>query len=71
MTELTELPDGTALGTTAERLAARGPVAVAARQATLAVLAAEPFEVVVIGGGITGAGIAREAALALPPGAPP
>ena len=51
-------------GTTAERLAARGPAAVAARHATLATLAAEVFDVLVIGGGITGAGVAREAALA-------
>jgi glycerol-3-phosphate dehydrogenase len=57
---LTDLPGGT----TAERLAARGPVAVAARHATLATLAAEAFDIVVIGGGITGAGVAREAALA-------
>jgi hypothetical protein len=56
----TELPGGT----TAERLAARGPVAVAARHATLATLAAEAFDIVIIGGGITGAGVAREAALA-------
>ncbi len=52
------------VGTTAERLAARGPVAVAARHATLVTLAAEVFDVLVIGGGITGAGVAREAALA-------
>ena len=51
-------------GTTAERLAARGTIAVSARKATLAVLAAEPFDFIVIGGGISGAGIAREAALA-------
>jgi glycerol-3-phosphate dehydrogenase len=50
-------------GTTAERLAARGPVAVSARRATLAVMAAEPFDIIIIGGGIAGAGIAREAAL--------
>lgn len=36
----------------------------AARQATLATLAAESFDLVVIGGGITGAGVAREGALA-------
>lgn len=53
-----------AMGTTAERLAARGPIAVSARKATLAVLAAEPFDILVIGGGIAGAGVAREAALA-------
>ncbi|MBL0169652.1 MAG: glycerol-3-phosphate dehydrogenase/oxidase [Gemmatimonadaceae bacterium] len=41
----------------------RGPLAVAARQATLATLAAESFDLVVIDGGITGAGVAREAAL--------
>jgi glycerol-3-phosphate dehydrogenase len=36
----------------------------AARHESLQALAAEPFELLVIGGGITGAGIAREAALA-------
>ena len=56
----TDLPGGT----TAERLAARGPVAVAARHATLATLGAEAFDIAIIGGGITGAGVAREAALA-------
>jgi len=50
--------------TTAERLVARGPQAVTARQALLARLASEAFDVVIIGGGITGAGVAREAALA-------
>ncbi|WP_373060646.1 FAD-dependent oxidoreductase [Gemmatimonas sp.] len=35
-----------------------------ARQAVLATLAAEPFDMLVVGGGITGAGVAREAALA-------
>jgi len=50
--------------TTAERLAARGPQAVAAREAVLTQLASEHFDLVVIGGGITGAGVAREAALA-------
>ena len=34
-----------------------------ARQAALAALAARPFDVLVVGGGITGAGIARDAAL--------
>ncbi|WP_396202909.1 glycerol-3-phosphate dehydrogenase/oxidase [Gemmatimonas sp.] len=38
--------------------------AVATRQAALAALAAEPFDMLIVGGGITGAGIAREAALA-------
>jgi len=52
------------IGTTAELLAARGPIAVASRQAVLATLGAEAFDIVVIGGGITGAGVAREAALA-------
>lgn len=56
--------DDAPVGTTAERLAARGPIAVASRQAILATLAAEAFDIVVIGGGITGAGVAREAALA-------
>jgi glycerol-3-phosphate dehydrogenase len=50
--------------TTAERHAAGGPLAIAARQAVLATLANETFDLLVIGGGITGAGIAREAALA-------
>ncbi len=36
----------------------------ATRQAGLQLLAAEPFDIVIIGGGITGAGVAREAALA-------
>ena len=60
-----ELPscDDVSAGTTAERLAARGPIAVASRQAVLATLAAEAFDIAVIGGGITGAGVAREAAL--------
>ena len=40
------------------------PVAAATRQAALAALAAEPFDMLVVGGGITGAGVAREAALA-------
>jgi glycerol-3-phosphate dehydrogenase len=52
------------LSSTAERLAAHGPVAVAARDATLAALASESFDMLIIGGGITGAGVAREAALA-------
>lgn len=51
-------------GTTAERLAAFGPAAVTSRRALLATIAAESFDIVVIGGGITGAGVAREAALA-------
>ncbi len=38
--------------------------AVAARSATLVALAGEPFDMLIIGGGITGAGVAREAALA-------
>ena len=50
--------------TTAERLALRGPIAVAGRQAVLATLANESFDVLVIGGGIVGAGLARDAALA-------
>lgn len=56
--------DEPAATTTAERLAARGPLAVAARDAVLSHLASDHFDVVVIGGGITGAGVAREAALA-------
>ena len=36
----------------------------ATRQASLAALAAEPFDMLIVGGGITGAGVAREAALA-------
>ena len=51
-------------GTTAERLAARGPVAVAGRAAVMATLANECFDLLIIGGGIVGAGIARDAALA-------
>ncbi|MDQ6611295.1 MAG: glycerol-3-phosphate dehydrogenase/oxidase [Gemmatimonadota bacterium] len=51
-------------GTTAERLALRGPLAVAGRQAVMATLANESFDVLVIGGGIVGAGLARDAALA-------
>lgn len=39
-------------------------MAVASRQAALASLAAEPFDMLIVGGGITGAGVAREAALA-------
>ena len=50
--------------TTAERVTAGGPVAVADRHSTLATLAADAFDIVIIGGGITGAGIAREGALA-------
>ncbi len=62
-TPLGSMPD-ISPGTTAERLAMRGPIAVAAREATLQMLSAEPFDVVIVGGGITGAGVAREAALA-------
>lgn len=51
-------------GTTAERLAARGPLAVAGREAVLAAVANETFDIVIVGGGIVGAGTAREAALA-------
>lgn len=51
-------------GTTAERLAARGPIAVAGRRAVLEALANEHFHFLIIGGGITGAGVAREAAMA-------
>lgn len=51
-------------GTTAERLAARGPLAVAGREAVLAAVANETFDIVIVGGGIVGAGVAREAALA-------
>ena len=40
------------------------PVAVTTRTATLETLAAEPFDMLIVGGGITGAGVAREAALA-------
>ena len=39
-------------------------VALAARAAALVALAAEPFDMLIVGGGITGAGVAREAALA-------
>ncbi|MBC8089123.1 MAG: glycerol-3-phosphate dehydrogenase/oxidase [Phycisphaerae bacterium] len=60
MPDTSELP----AGTTAERLAARGPVAVSGRRAVLEALANEPFDLLIIGGGITGAGVAREAALA-------
>jgi len=60
MPEATELP----VGTTAERLAARGPLAVSGRRAVLEALANESFDLLIIGGGITGAGLAREAALA-------
>ena len=44
--------------------ASPSPAAVATRQAALATLAAEPFDMLIVGGGITGAGVAREAALA-------
>ena len=47
-----------------ETPASPGPVAVATRQAALAALATEPFDMLIVGGGITGAGVAREAALA-------
>ncbi len=60
----TPLAGEVAVSTTAERLATHGPLVLAARQATLSALAAETFDLVVIGGGITGAGVAREAALA-------
>ncbi len=40
------------------------PVALAARAAALRALADEPFDMLIVGGGITGAGVAREAALA-------
>ncbi len=65
MHELSSLPPADVPpSTTAERLAARGPMAVAAREASLHALADDAFDVVIIGGGITGAGVAREAALA-------
>ena len=60
----TPIPGEVPASTTAERLAAQGPVALDARRATLAALASTAFDVVIIGGGITGAGVAREAALA-------
>ena len=62
-TPLGSMPD-ISPGTTAEGLAMRGPIAVAAREATLQMLSAELFDVVIVGGGITGVGVAREAALA-------
>lgn len=40
-----------------------GALAVAMRRETLAYLANEPFDLAIVGGGITGAGVAREAAL--------
>ncbi|MBC8086561.1 MAG: hypothetical protein H7Z40_04805, partial [Phycisphaerae bacterium] len=55
MPETSELP----AGTTAERLAARGPLAVTGRRAVLEALANETFDLLIIGGGITGAGVAR------------
>lgn len=70
MTEMPSAPDPAPpsaevqSSTTAERLAIRGPLAVAARGATMANMAAEQFDIAIIGGGITGAGVAREAALA-------
>jgi len=60
MPEVSEIP----AGSTAERLAAMGPAAVAGRRAVLSTLAHEPFDFLIIGGGIVGAGVAREAALA-------
>ncbi|MGV3708498.1 MAG: glycerol-3-phosphate dehydrogenase/oxidase [Gemmatimonas sp.] len=51
-------------GSTAERLAAHGLIAVAGREAVLGTLAHETFDILIIGGGIVGAGVAREAALA-------
>jgi glycerol-3-phosphate dehydrogenase len=42
---------------------ARSTTAVAARRAAFDALAAEPFDLLVIGGGINGAGIARDAAM--------
>lgn len=60
MADTLEIPPGG----TAERLAANGLVAVAGRDAVLATLAHEAFDFVIIGGGIVGAGVAREAALA-------
>ena len=42
----------------------RSPSAGASRSAAIGVLSSDVFDIVVIGGGITGAGIAREAALA-------
>ena len=45
-------------------LSTTSPVAVGTRADTLAQLSREPFDLLVIGGGITGAGIAREGALA-------
>jgi glycerol-3-phosphate dehydrogenase len=39
------------------------PLSPATRESNLNVLGAEPFDILVVGGGITGAGVAREAAL--------
>lgn len=47
----------------AERLAAYAGAATASRAEAMAALANETFDVVIVGGGITGAGTAREAAL--------
>ncbi len=51
-------------GVAAELGDVRGPVAVSGRRSALLALSNEPFDLVIVGGGITGAGVAREAALA-------
>src|SRR5204862_3132012 len=54
---------GLAAGASWSPLTSETPCSPRTRGAALASLAAEPVDVLVIGGGITGAGIARDAAL--------
>ncbi len=56
-------PDAPSLAATAARIAQHPNVAAAARHETITALANGTFDVIIVGGGITGAGAAREAAL--------
>lgn len=55
--------DPAAISHTAARIAQHAGVAAAARQDAISALADQTFDAIIIGGGITGAGAAREAAL--------
>lgn len=55
--------DAPSLAATAARIAQHPNIATEARHQTITALANNPFDVIIVGGGITGAGAAREAAL--------
>lgn len=58
-----EPPTPSAIAQAAERLAAHAGAAAAARADAVAALERDRFDIVIVGGGITGAGAAREAAI--------